>query len=249
MATSAAGRHQLQVELLRVHTDLHENELSSLATRGRAEPGAGGEPADAPGLTRRDVSVSAATSAAGRHQLQVELLGAYTGLHEIEDSELEAHGCAEVEVGGQEARARWTAARARSHPHGRPKPGTAQGTKIGLRGALGRTTICFECACLVHFEAARRQAKACGRTTFVAGDGCAGASCTHGHSQPKRYARTQVKMASALLDGTRTLVLWPATTRARVGPWAVPPEIARRVARAVLARPAHSVHAPPHCRM
>lgn len=103
--------------------------------------------------------------------------------------------------------------------------------------ALARTTICAGCSGLVHFEAARRQAKACGRSSFEVGDGCANAGCAS-RSQPARYRSNQTKMAQALLghaDTHRDLILWPATADPRTDVWIVPRALAQEAALAALA--------------
>lgn len=176
----------------------------------------------------------------------------YWRLHGKSARKLVKRGCTEVVVAGSEAHARWTAARARCPPVDRAKRGEAQGTTEALQQALGRTAMCARCMGLVHFEAARRQAKAEGRVSFEAGDGCTNASCTS-RSQPARYKANQTKMAEALLGHVgkpRDLILWPATAEPRTSVWIVPHTLAQEAALAALAAVARPpVHAPPHCHM
>ena len=68
----------------------------------------------------------------------------------------------------------------------------------------------------------------------AAGDGCASRSCTLGHVRPQRHASHQAEVARALLEGTKTLVLPPPTTDARVDLWEAPPALVRRVANPIL---------------
>ena len=141
-------------------------------------------------------------------------------------------GCTKIEVADLASQRRWTAARARHHPGGRPRRGHAQGTKDALQGAQGHTVVCTApgCRALVHLQAARQQARKDGRRTFTAGDGCASRTCTCSHVQPGRFKRTQKDMAAAIRSGRRTLVLWPPTTAARVTLWAAPPDLADAIA-------------------
>ena len=159
-------------------------------------------------------------------------------LHDMADDETVALGGALLEVADLESRERWAAARRRHHAYGsRAQPGYAHGTARALARAQGQTLICMddECGALVHLQAARRQARAAGRSTFIVGDGCASKHCSGGCVQPGRFARRQAKMAKALLDGSRTLVLWPPTTYARVSLWAAPPLLAIAKAHEVTA--------------
>jgi len=175
------------------------------------------------------------TQAAGRTESQVDLQEGYEKLHEADD--YEAYDCVLLEVADADARERWAAARRRSHGP-RAKPGYAMGTARALKAAQGCTVVCMKegCGALVHLQAARRQARAAARTIFVSGDGCASKSCSGGHVQPGRFARRQVQMAKALLDGSRTLVLWPALTESRTNMWIAPCTLTHAKAREVIER-------------
>lgn len=162
------------------------------------------------------------------------------------DGEETEHGTLLVRHGGEllecerEPRAgtagleRWAARRA-CWQHGRyPRPGHAASTQLALRHAHTQTLVCVRCFALVDLQAARRLARRAGRVHFLAGDGCASACCSKRH-WPARFAAGQQRMAAALLDGKRRLVLWPASTAARIEIWALPAQCAHAKAHAVLA--------------
>ena len=175
------------------------------------------------------------TNAAGRPPLEGE--EEYISLAQQDAEELRARGCFRIEVAGAEALARWEAERARHHEWGsRAKPGLAEGTQEALRSAQRQLIVCQrrECRSLVHLQSARQQARAAGRVTLAAGDGCASRLCTLGHVRPQRFVRTQTMMANGLLDGTHKLVLPPPSVAARIDLWAVPRSLTSRVAHRVL---------------
>lgn len=117
---------------------------------------------------------------------------------------------------GQEGAARWAAARARHQPPGcRSRPGCARGTLEALAAAHGHTLVCRACGALVDLQAARRSARRDGRGSFGGGDGCSSAACSR-HYRPGRFAAGQRRMASALLGGTRVLLVWPQSAAARI---------------------------------
>ena len=160
----------------------------------------------------------------------------YQELHNATTSELVARGCTHIEVAGADALERWASVRRRHNPYGsRARPGHADGTALALAKAQGQTLICMQrhCGSFVHLQAARRHARAAGRMTFSAGDGCASKQCSRAHVQSGRLARRQAQMAAALLDGSRVLVLWPQTTEARIDLWAAPQALARAKAQQV----------------
>ena len=160
-----------------------------------------------------------------------------TRLIGLADAERRERGCSPIVVAGIEARTRWEAERARHHPWGsRAQPGYAAGTQEALLGAQRQLLLCqrHECHSLVHLQSARQQARAAGRDSLAAGDGCASRLCTLGHVRPRRLARTQAKMASGLLDGSYELVLPPPCAASRVNLWTAPRPFACRVAHRVL---------------
>ena len=134
---------------------------------------------------------------AGHTDLQV----GYNELHDVDDDDAcISHGCTLLQVGGLEALERWDAARRRHHAYGsRAKPGYAEGTAQALAAAQGQTLVCMEpcCGALVHLQAARRQARAAGRSTFVVGDGCA-SNC----ERSAHFATLGIPLAPRL-DGER----------------------------------------------
>ena len=76
--------------------------------------------------------------------------------------------------------ARWAARRACGSGLGvLAKPGRAKGTRDALAAAHTLTCVCCTpgCAALVDLQAARREARAAGRSAFEPGDGCSGRSC------------------------------------------------------------------------
>ena len=165
-----------------------------------------------------------------------------------DESERVSHGCFELELAGVDGIARWAAARARHHPHGRPRKGRSLGTQQARAEALGKTVMCLRanCGAMVHLNAARRAAHAAGRKFFVAGDGCASRSCTHTHAQPARFRRRQKQMAVALLDGKRALVMWPPTTAPRVAQIAAPAAVTEAIAWQAANRIDPRPHTRPH---
>lgn len=117
----------------------------------------------------------------------------------------------------------------------RPRRGHAKGTRKALVAAHGQTVLCGTpgCSALVDLQAARRVARAAGRHSFEAGDGCANAGCSVHHA-PVRFAQRQTQKAAALLARRRVLVLWPPSTSPRVYLWEVPPSYAEAMAHDVL---------------
>ena len=85
-----------------------------------------------------------------------------------DESERVSHGCFELELAGVDGIARWAAARARHHPHGRPRKGRSLGTQQARAEALGKTVMCLRanCGAMVHLNAARRAAHAAGRRRY-----------------------------------------------------------------------------------
>ena len=162
----------------------------------------------------------------------------YVNLQHATADERVSHGCFELELAGVDGIARWAAARARHHPHGRPRKGRSLGTQQARAEALGKTVMCMRAGCgaMVHLNAARRAAHAAGRNFFVAGDGCASRSCTRTHAQPARFRRRQEQMAAALLSGKRALVMWPPTTAARVAQVAAPAAVTEVIVRQAATR-------------
>ena len=149
----------------------------------------------------------------------------YMALHDRVDdpgSNLES-----IECGTVEQRAEWAARRA-SFWYGRyPRPGKAESTKGALKAAHGQTLLCQdpECRALLDLQSARRIARAAGRRRFEAGDGCGSKSCSAKHWKA-RFRSQQLKMASALRDGKRVLVLWPESTEGRISLRIVPAALA-----------------------
>jgi len=161
----------------------------------------------------------------------------YAAIIQLAEAERRERGCGLIEVASVEARSRWETERARHHPWGsRARPGFAAGTQEALQSAQRQLLVCLrrECRALVHLQSARQQARAAGRDTLAAGDGCASRLCTLGHVRPQRFARTQEAMATGLLGGSHTLVLPPPAVTARANLWTVPDSLACRVAHRVL---------------
>ena len=138
----------------------------------------------------------------------------YTALHDAAES---TNGILEtIQCGTVEQRAVWAARRA-CFWYGRyPRPGTAESTRAALRAAHGQTLLCRvpECRALVDLQSARRIARAAGRDRFEPGDGCGSKSCSAKFWR-SRFRSQQLKMATALRDNKRVLVLWPASTTGR----------------------------------
>jgi hypothetical protein len=119
------------------------------------------------------------------------------------------------------------------------QPGHADGSKLALRQAHGRTVLCRAtgCGALVDLLVAKRAARRRWHTAFAPGDGCASATCSARH-WALRFRQRQAAMASDLRSGARVLVVWPPTTAPRVDQWAVSAELAGRVAEeSAAARP------------
>ena len=81
-------------------------------------------------------------------------------------------------------------------------------------------------------QSARRVAHAAGRQTFELGDGCGSKSCSAKFWRG-RFRAQQLKMAAALRDGERVLLLWPETTESRTELRVAPMVLAHAVAEAV----------------
>ena len=149
----------------------------------------------------------------------------YLALHDrVDDTNTDLET---IQCGTMEQRAEWEARRA-CWRYGRyPRPGTAKSTKDALRAAHGQTLLCQdpECRALVDLQSARRIARAAGRRRFEAGDGCGSKSCSAKHWKA-RFRSQQLKMASALRDGKRVLVLWPESTEGRISLRIVPAALA-----------------------
>lgn len=121
-----------------------------------------------------------------------------------------------IQCGTLGQRAVWEARRACWRWGRYPRPGTAETTKAALKAAHAQTLLCQvpECAALVDLQSARRIARAAGRNCFEPGDGCASGCCSRKHWK-SRFRQQQLKMATALRDGKRVLVLWPESTKGR----------------------------------
>lgn len=158
-----------------------------------------------------------------------QMHGQYLTLHDAVESSndiLEAIRC-----GTASQRVIWEARRACWQWGRYPRPGTAESTKAALRAAHAQTLLCRvpECRSLVDLQSARRIARSAGRRSFEPGDGCAGRRCSAKHWK-NRFRQQQSKMAQALHDGSRTLVLWPASTQGRVELKAAPPALVASIA-------------------
>ena len=181
------------------------------------------------------------TSPASRPDQQC--VSEYFLLLQLSEQELDAQGCSKMEVGGLEAFSRWADSRARHHEWGsRHKQGHAPGTHSALLAAQSQYFLCLRpgCQMLVQLQRARQQARAAGRSTLAAGDGCGNRCCTKGHMRPLRLAAHQRDVAASLLNGKRVLVLPPPSSEARINLWMVPPALARSIASSVLATSAAS---------
>ena len=156
----------------------------------------------------------------------------YSALHDaVEDANTVLES---IQCGTVEQRAVWEARRA-CWRYGRyPRPGTAETTKAALKAAHAQTLLCMESECrsLVDLQSARAVARAAGRRAFRAGDGCASRRCS-AKFWKSRYHSQQQKMAAALRDSSRTLVLWPATTKGRVKLHVAPATLAASIAESV----------------
>ena len=139
----------------------------------------------------------------------------YLALHDrVDDADTDLET---IRCGTLEQRAVWEARRA-CFWHGRyPRPGTAETTQNALKAAHAQTLLCRvpECRSIVDLQSARRIAHSAGRNCFEPGDGCGSKSCSAKHWR-SRFRSQQRKMASALRDGKRVLVLWPRGTKGRV---------------------------------
>ena len=74
--------------------------------------------------------------------------------------------------------------------------------------------------------------RTCGRSHFEDGDGC-GSRCCSAKFWKARFRQQQMKMAAALRDGERVLLLWPETTESRTELRVVPTALTHAVAEAV----------------
>lgn len=139
-----------------------------------------------------------------------------------------------IRCGTVEQRAEWEARRACWRWGRYPRPGTAETTKEALKVAHGQTLLCRVPACrsLVDLQSARRIARAAGRSRFEPGDGCGSRCCSRKHWKARFHAQ-QLKMASALRDGSRVLVLWPPTIKGRVELKVAPADLADAAAETV----------------
>ena len=123
--------------------------------------------------------------------------------------------------------------------------GCADNTLAALAAAHTLSFVCSApgCKALVDAQAARRKARAAGRTTYAPGDGCAGRGCS-GHHRPGQFKMRQRKMAAALMSGGRKLIRWPATLEA-TEVWRRPRWAAAAAAEAALEAVAEPPAAPP----
>jgi len=156
----------------------------------------------------------------------------YLALHDrVDDADTDLDT---IQCGTLEQRAVWAARRA-CFWYGRyPRPGTAETTKAALRAAHAQTLLCRvpECRALVDLQSARRVAQAAGRRSFQPGDGCSSRCCSRKHWK-SRFRQQQLKMATALRDGSRVLVLYPESTKGRVELQIVPVTLAAAAAETV----------------
>ena len=112
---------------------------------------------------------------------------------------------------GPENREAWAARRRRfKHSSELVGRGNAPGSQVALRRESCATVVCCRagCAALVHLHSARRRAQAEGRTSFAAGDGCAGPRCSLNWRR-SQFAAAQRRMAAALVAAERFLAPWP----------------------------------------
>ena len=88
--------------------------------------------------------------------------------------------------------------------------GQHKNSHVALRRESCATVVCCRagCAALVHLHSARRRARAEGRASFAAGDGCAGPSCSLNWRR-SQFAAAQRRMAAALVAAERFLAPWP----------------------------------------
>ena len=113
---------------------------------------------------------------------------------------------------GPESREAWAARRRRfKHSSELVGRGNAPGSHVALRRESCATVVCCRagCAALVHLHSARRRARAEGRTSFAAGDGCAGQRCSLNWRR-SQFEAAQRRMAAALVAAERFLAPWPA---------------------------------------
>ena len=113
---------------------------------------------------------------------------------------------------GPERREAWAARRRRfKHSSELVGRGNAPGSHVALRRESCATVVCCRagCAALVHLHSARRRARAEGRASFAAGDGCAGPRCSLNWRR-SQFAAGQRRMAAALVAAERFLAPWPA---------------------------------------
>ena len=85
--------------------------------------------------------------------------------------------------------------------------------RVVARGASGNTMVCRapSCGALIDLWAASRFATADGRSNYVVGDGCGSPTCSKSFRGGRGlWVARQVKMATALLQGKRQLIVWPS---------------------------------------
>lgn len=94
--------------------------------------------------------------------------------------------------------------------------GNAPGTRRALEQSHKLVLMCEadDCSALVDLQSARRRARAQGRQSFAAGDGCGSRSCSR-NFRPGQFAGRQRTMGQALRDGSRELIRWPAVLAPR----------------------------------
>lgn len=139
-------------------------------------------------------------------------------------------------VASRETQLAWEDARARHHPGGRNARGHANGTLQALAACAAFTLVCQRegCGLLVHWMAARRVARAKGRTFFMPGDGCSGPLCSK-HSRHARVKASQRSMAAAVRSWPRRVIIeWPEGLDAEAV-WLLSAEAGRAAAAAALA--------------
>ena len=169
--------------------------------------------------------------------VSIDALNDYTALHHQVDGTNATTDLGTIKCGTMEQRAVWEERRA-CWRYGRyPSPGKAESTKEALKAAHGHTLVCKVQACraLVDLQSARRIARAAGRSDFEDGDGCGSRCCSAKHWRG-RFHSQQIKMATALRDGSRVLVLWPESTEGRVELRVVPGALAASIADSIANR-------------
>ena len=112
-------------------------------------------------------------------------------------------------------------------------PGHAEALKATRKEIGSRTLECPRCGLLVDWRAAKSAATKA-RRELRAGDGCRGRRCgKRRRARSPERARAQIKMARALLNGTRTLAAWPAHAL-DWQVWTRPKTVCVRIARRTL---------------